>query len=106
MIFLLYPMFAIGYLLDGTQEFTQKTVFILIGLGLAVAVGLFLNLWILVTTQLEKEALDSRILALAQKADETPRSAPFSTPATPGLRTQRGRPYPDPSKSNPTWKPR
>lgn len=106
LLLLVYPMFAIGFILDRTTSFNQNTVLALIGFGLAVVLGLFWNISILVTTHLEKEALDSRILVLNHKASEAAKAASSISTAAQGVKTQRGRPYPDPNKSNPSWKPR
>ena len=106
LLLLVYPMFAIGFMLDRTSSFSENSICTLIGLGLAVALGLFWNIWILVTVQLEKESLETRIQVINRKAAESAKPAISTPPPSPGVRTQRGRPYPDPNKSNPSWKPR
>ncbi|WP_147480837.1 hypothetical protein [Pseudomonas amygdali] len=101
-----YPMFAIGFFLDRWSSPSENEIYALIALGFMAAMGLIWSIWILVSTQIENESLGRRVLVLARQAEEKPKTPSSSPQPSSGPRTQRGRPYPDPNKSNPSWKPR
>ena len=101
-----YPMFAIGFFLDRWSSPSGNEVYALIALGFLAAVGLIWSIWMLVSTQIENESLGRRLLVLARQAEEKPKPSSSSPQPSSGPRTQRSRTYPDPNKSNPSWKPR
>lgn len=87
---LVYPMFVMGFFLDQLTSSNSLAALAVVASCLAVGAGIFWNIWILVSLQLEKESLESRMIALSKKGSESqpqPPVAPFPSRSQ-GLRVR------------------